>query len=120
MQVKSKYRLTSLVNVGIVIISDFRFSFNPTKISQIQTQPSHVFRCNTDLTDNELEITVVQGVNYNVPNPKVVDTYVRFEFPAPSNVSTSCDVHHRAWSLFVVPLQSISRKVTFHPLAFLM
>lgn len=41
-------------------------------------------RCNTDLTTNELELTVVQGINYNVPNPKEVDTYVRFEFPYPS------------------------------------
>ncbi|KAF6214602.1 hypothetical protein GE061_009345 [Apolygus lucorum] len=44
-----------------------------------------VVRCNTDLTDNEMEISVLQGVNYNVPNPKEIDTYVRFEFPAPSN-----------------------------------
>uniref|UniRef100_A0A0K8SQC8 C2 domain-containing protein n=1 Tax=Lygus hesperus TaxID=30085 RepID=A0A0K8SQC8_LYGHE len=44
-----------------------------------------IVRCNTDLTDNEMEISILQGVNYNVPNPKEIDTYVRFEFPAPNN-----------------------------------
>lgn len=37
--------------------------------------------------DNDLELTVVQGINFNVPNPKDVDTYVRFELPWPSAVS---------------------------------
>lgn len=36
--------------------------------------------------DNDLELTIVQGINYNVPNPKDVDTYVRFELPWPSAV----------------------------------
>ncbi|XP_037810895.1 coiled-coil and C2 domain-containing protein 1-like isoform X1 [Lucilia sericata] len=41
----------------------------------------NIVHCNTDLTDNELEIIVVRGINYNVPNPKEVDTYVKIEFP---------------------------------------
>jgi len=41
----------------------------------------NIVHCNTDLTDCELEIVVVRGINYNVPNPKDVDTYVRVEFP---------------------------------------
>ncbi|KAH8412356.1 hypothetical protein KR009_001461 [Drosophila setifemur] len=41
----------------------------------------NIVHCNTDLTDAELEIVVVRGINYNVPNPKEVDTYVRLEFP---------------------------------------
>lgn len=36
--------------------------------------------------DNDLELCLVQGISYNVPNPKEIDTYVRFEFPWP-NVS---------------------------------
>ncbi|CAB0009523.1 unnamed protein product [Nesidiocoris tenuis] len=44
-----------------------------------------IVRCNTDLTDSELEIHIIQGVNYNVPNPKEIDTYIKFEFPAASN-----------------------------------
>lgn len=48
-----------------------------------------IVRCNTDLTDNELEIVVVRGINYNVSNPKDVDTYVKVEFPL-LNVSGNC------------------------------
>uniref|UniRef100_A0A182MYA9 Coiled-coil and C2 domain-containing protein 1-like n=1 Tax=Anopheles dirus TaxID=7168 RepID=A0A182MYA9_9DIPT len=43
----------------------------------------NVVKCHTDLSDNEVEICVVRGINYNVPNPKDVDTYVKFEFPYP-------------------------------------
>uniref|UniRef100_A0AAG5DMJ8 Coiled-coil and C2 domain-containing protein 1-like n=1 Tax=Anopheles atroparvus TaxID=41427 RepID=A0AAG5DMJ8_ANOAO len=43
----------------------------------------NVVKCNTDLSDNEVEIKVVRGINYNVSNPKDVDTYVKFEFPYP-------------------------------------
>ncbi|KAH8377391.1 hypothetical protein KR093_005224 [Drosophila rubida] len=41
----------------------------------------NIVHCNTDLTDMELEIMVVRGLNYNVANPKDVDTYVRIEYP---------------------------------------
>ncbi|XP_053957948.1 coiled-coil and C2 domain-containing protein 1-like isoform X3 [Anastrepha ludens] len=41
----------------------------------------NIVHCNTELTDNELEIVIVRGLNYNVPNPKDVDTYVKLEFP---------------------------------------
>ncbi|KAE8737866.1 hypothetical protein FOCC_FOCC016661 [Frankliniella occidentalis] len=43
-----------------------------------------IVQCCTDLMDNDLELTIVQGINYNVSNPKDVDTYVRFELPWPS------------------------------------
>ncbi|XP_059622761.1 coiled-coil and C2 domain-containing protein 1-like isoform X2 [Phlebotomus argentipes] len=48
----------------------------------------NIVMCNTDLTDNEVEITVVRGINYNVPNPKEVDTYVKLEFPYPQDDHT--------------------------------
>lgn len=48
----------------------------------------NIVMCNTDLTDNEVEITVVRGINYNVPNPKDVDTYVKLEFPYPQDDHT--------------------------------
>ncbi|XP_036329336.1 coiled-coil and C2 domain-containing protein 1-like isoform X1 [Rhagoletis pomonella] len=41
----------------------------------------NIVHCNTELTDNELEIVIVRGLNYNVPNPKDIDTYVKLEFP---------------------------------------
>ncbi|XP_055923507.1 coiled-coil and C2 domain-containing protein 1-like isoform X2 [Eupeodes corollae] len=43
----------------------------------------NIVHCNTDISDNEVEIMVVRGLNYNVPNPKDVDTYVKIEFPYP-------------------------------------
>jgi len=43
----------------------------------------------TDLTDNDLELTIVSGVNYVVKNPKDVDTYVKWEFPFPRDAPTS-------------------------------
>ncbi|XP_069677643.1 coiled-coil and C2 domain-containing protein 1-like isoform X2 [Periplaneta americana] len=49
-----------------------------------ETRSFSIVQCCTDLTDNDLELTIVQGINYNVANPKDVDTYVKFEFPYPS------------------------------------
>lgn len=43
-----------------------------------------IVRCNTDLADTELEISVVRGIGYSVSNPKDVDTYVKLEVPLPS------------------------------------
>ncbi|XP_055529927.1 coiled-coil and C2 domain-containing protein 1-like [Wyeomyia smithii] len=48
----------------------------------------NVVKCNTDLTENEVEVTVVRGIAYNVPNPKEIDTYVKFEFPYPQDDPT--------------------------------
>lgn len=43
----------------------------------------NIVKCNTDLTENELEINVIRGISYVVSNPKDVDTYVKVEFPYP-------------------------------------
>ncbi len=43
-----------------------------------------------ELGDNDLELEVVRGVNYNLPSdyaPKDLNTYVKYEFPYP-NVSS--------------------------------
>lgn len=45
----------------------------------------NIVHCNTDLTDNEVEVVIVRGIQYNVPNPKEVDTYVKIEFPYPQD-----------------------------------
>ncbi|KAI5639611.1 coiled-coil and C2 domain-containing protein 1-like [Phthorimaea operculella] len=47
-----------------------------------------VVQCNTDLNENDLELTIVRGIAYNVPNPKDIDTYVKFEFPYPQSETT--------------------------------
>lgn len=43
----------------------------------------NIVKCNTDLTDNQVDLEIIRGINYNVPNPKEVDTYVKVEFPWP-------------------------------------
>lgn len=43
----------------------------------------NIVKCNTDLTENELEINVIRGISYVVTNPRDVDTYVKLEFPYP-------------------------------------
>ncbi|XP_026324439.1 coiled-coil and C2 domain-containing protein 1-like isoform X2 [Hyposmocoma kahamanoa] len=48
-----------------------------------------VVQCNTDLNENELELTIVRGIAYNVSNPKDIDTYVKFEFPYPQDAPVS-------------------------------
>ena len=50
----------------------------------------NIVKCNTDLTDNEVEVHVVRGITYNVPNPKDVDTYVKVEFPWPQVNKMNC------------------------------
>ncbi|XP_054284049.1 coiled-coil and C2 domain-containing protein 1-like isoform X2 [Macrosteles quadrilineatus] len=57
---------------------------HPVPRFHYETRSFSIVQCNTDLGDNDLELTVAQGINYNVPNPKEVDTYVRFEFPWPT------------------------------------
>ncbi|XP_050685406.1 coiled-coil and C2 domain-containing protein 1-like isoform X2 [Leptidea sinapis] len=48
-----------------------------------------IVQCNTDLNENELELTIVRGIAYNVPNPREIDTYVKFEFPYPQEAPVS-------------------------------
>ncbi|CAF4897270.1 unnamed protein product [Pieris macdunnoughi] len=48
-----------------------------------------IVQCNTDLNESELELTIVRGIAYNVPNPREIDTYVKFEFPYPQDAPVS-------------------------------
>lgn len=43
-----------------------------------------IVKSNTDLNDNDLEMTIVRGINFNCTNPKDIDTYVKYEFPYPT------------------------------------
>ncbi|PZC80287.1 hypothetical protein B5X24_HaOG214986 [Helicoverpa armigera] len=51
------------------------------------TREFSVTQCNTDLGVNDLELTIVRGIAYNVS--KDMDTYVRFEFPFPQEAPIS-------------------------------
>lgn len=59
-------------------------SQSPVPRFHYEARSFSIVQCNTDLGTNDLELTIVQGINYNVPNPREVDTYVRFEFPYPN------------------------------------
>ncbi|CAH0726304.1 unnamed protein product, partial [Brenthis ino] len=61
---------------------------NPPKF-HYENRKFSIVQCNTDLNENELELTIVRGIAYNVPNPKEVDTYVKFEFPYPQDAPVS-------------------------------
>ncbi|CAG7837391.1 unnamed protein product [Allacma fusca] len=43
-----------------------------------------ITECNTDLAEDEIEIGVIQGINYKVANPTTVDTFVKVELAYPS------------------------------------
>ncbi|XP_039764575.1 coiled-coil and C2 domain-containing protein 1-like isoform X2 [Pararge aegeria] len=61
---------------------------NPPKF-HYESRKFSVVQCNTDLNENDFELTIVRGIAYNVPNPKDVDTYVKFEFPFPQEAPIS-------------------------------
>ncbi|KAI4465000.1 hypothetical protein MML48_3g00017140 [Holotrichia oblita] len=70
----------------------------------------------TELNDNDLELTIIRGINYNCSNPKDVDTYVRFEFPYPQEepvkdkTSTVRDTNNPEYNaLFVLSIQRTAR-----------
>lgn len=44
-----------------------------------------IVQCCTDLGDDELEVHIIRGINYSCPNPKEVDTYVKYDFPFPAD-----------------------------------
>lgn len=75
-----------------------------------------IVRCHTDLTDNQVDIQVIRGINYNVPNPKDVDTYVKIEFPYPqeetfkTKTSTVKDTDNPEYNQnFIVDIQRSNR-----------
>ncbi|GJQ67542.1 hypothetical protein Trydic_g8354 [Trypoxylus dichotomus] len=70
----------------------------------------------TELNDNDLELTIIRGINYNCSNPKDVDTYVRFEFPYPQEepvkdrTSTVKDTNNPEYNTrFTLPIQRTAR-----------
>ncbi|XP_065569451.1 coiled-coil and C2 domain-containing protein 1-like [Artemia franciscana] len=56
----------------------------PVPKYKYETKTFSIVRCNTELDDNVMEFHIVRGINFMVPNPKEVDTYVKFDFPWPS------------------------------------
>ncbi|KAI0228023.1 Coiled-coil and C2 domain-containing protein 1-like [Lamellibrachia satsuma] len=53
-----------------------------------ETRHFSLVQCCTDLGDNDLEVTVVRGINYSTPqgySPNDLQTFVKFEFPFPND-----------------------------------
>lgn len=48
-----------------------------------ETKSFSIVKSFTDLNDNDLQLTIIRGVNYSCSNPDSIDTYVKFEFPYP-------------------------------------
>ncbi|GLV42542.1 lethal (2) giant discs 1 [Carabus blaptoides fortunei] len=74
-------------------------------------------KCCTDLNDNDVEVVIVRGINYNCTNPKEVDTYVKMEFPWPQEESYKertgviKDTNNPEYNAtFTVPMQRTSRQ----------
>lgn len=68
----------------------------------------NVVKCNTDLTDNEVEVTIARGINYNVPNPKDVDTYVKLEFPYPQVSGFACKFRNNSTRVSFSDIYTVS------------
>jgi len=68
-----------------------RFAFkrgDPVPKFHYETRAFSRVVSNTDLTDNDLELNILNGINYVVKNPKDVDTYIKWEFPFPRETPT--------------------------------
>lgn len=48
-----------------------------------ETKNFSIVKSFTELNDNDLQLTILRGINYNCSNPDSIDTYVKFEFPFP-------------------------------------
>jgi len=74
-------------------LDSVRFAFkrgDPVPKFHYETRAFSRVVCNTDLTDNDLELVIVAGINYTNKNQKEApDTYVRWEFPFPRDAPTS-------------------------------
>ncbi|CAG0880169.1 unnamed protein product [Cyprideis torosa] len=57
---------------------------NTKPVFHYETRSFSLIKCHIDLGDNDLEVAVIKGLDYNVPNPSTIDTYVVVEFPIPA------------------------------------
>lgn len=61
---------------------------DPVPRFHYETKTFSMVQCNSELGDNDLELSIVRGIKFNLPSgyaPKDLDTYIKFEFPFPSD-----------------------------------
>ncbi|GAB6028780.1 hypothetical protein CHUAL_004595 [Chamberlinius hualienensis] len=71
-------------------LSFIRYSLkrgDPVPRFHYETKTFSIVKCCTDLGDDDLELSIIKGINYSCPNPNEIDTYVKFEFPFPLETS---------------------------------
>lgn len=64
---------------------------DPVPRFHYETRQFSLVQCCTELGDNDLELTIVRGLNYNLPSgyaPTDLQTYVKYEFPFPDTPQT--------------------------------
>jgi len=54
-----------------------------------ETRRFSIVQSCTDLSDSELELTIVRGISYSCPNPKDIDTYIKYDFAYPKDSPVS-------------------------------
>ncbi|CAH0556812.1 unnamed protein product [Brassicogethes aeneus] len=81
-----------------------------------ETKDFSIVKSFTELTDNDLELLIVRGINYSSENPKDIDTYVKFTFPFPQETpyydltATVKDTNNPDYNAtFTIPIQRTSR-----------
>lgn len=59
----------------------------PVPLYHYERRTYQTVDCNSDLTDNDLELTIIRAINLPLPKDfeaKHMNTYVKFEFPYPT------------------------------------
>ncbi|XP_030760407.1 coiled-coil and C2 domain-containing protein 1-like isoform X2 [Sitophilus oryzae] len=110
-------RLALNVTKDLDVIRVSRRTNNRVPKFHYETKDFAIVKSFTDLTDNDLELFIVRGINYKSENPKDIDTYVKFEFPFPQDTpysdktSTIKDTNNPTYDqTFVIPIQRSSRQ----------
>ncbi|XP_066254762.1 coiled-coil and C2 domain-containing protein 1-like isoform X2 [Euwallacea similis] len=82
-----------------------------------ETKEFSIVKSFTELTDNDLELVIVRGINYRSDSPKDIDTYVKFEFAFPQDTPysdktfTVRDTNNPEYNkTFMIPIQRNSRQ----------
>ena len=74
----------------------------PLPLYHYEKRSYQILDCNADLTDNDLEVTVVKAINLPLPkdfDAKSFTTYVKFEFPYPPEAAQTDKTNKQTGSL---------------------
>ncbi|XP_066143225.1 coiled-coil and C2 domain-containing protein 1-like isoform X2 [Euwallacea fornicatus] len=102
-------------DLDIVRVAKRRGGRAPTH--HYETKEFSIVKSFTELTDNEMELVIIRGINYRSDSPKDIDTYVKFEFAFPQETPysdktfTVRDTNNPEYNkTFLIPIQRNSRQ----------